>query len=285
MRLCRYDDDRLGLVEGGEVLDVSAAIEAIPASRWPAPPGDALIAHLDAVRAEAGALAGSAKATPLAEVTLKSPVANPTKVIGAPVNYAKHIAESQADPQIAPGQKILGIEDYGPFLKASSSLVGPGEGIALRFTDRRNDHEGELGVVIGRTGVDIPLEAAGDYIAGYALALDMTVRGNEDRSVRKSLDSYSVLGPWLVTKDEVADPNALDLKLWVDDELRQDSNTSFLIYNVEKLISWCSSFYTLHPGDVIMTGTPEGVGPVKAGNTITLEIEQVGRMEVVVRNA
>lgn len=285
MRLCRYDDDRLGLVKGEEVLDVSEAIGVIPQTRWPVPPGDALIAHLDAVRAEVAKLEGSVSAKPIKEVTLKSPVANPTKVIGAPVNYAKHIEESQADPQIAPGQKILGIEDYGPFLKANSSLVGPGEGVALRFTDRRNDHEGELGVVISKTGVDIPLEAAGDYIAGYALALDMTVRGNEDRSVRKSLDSYSVLGPWLVTKDEVDDDTNLDLKLWVDDELRQDSNTSYLIFNVEKLISWCSSYYTLHPGDIIMTGTPEGVGPVKAGNTITLEIEKVGRMEVPVRNA
>jgi 2-keto-4-pentenoate hydratase/2-oxohepta-3-ene-1,7-dioic acid hydratase in catechol pathway len=285
MRLCRFDDDRLGLVKGDEVLDVSEAIGVIPETRWPAPPGDALIAHLDAVCAEVAKLEGSAKARPIKDVTLKSPVANPTKVIGAPVNYAKHIAESQADPQIAPGQKILGIEDYGPFLKANSSLVGPGEGVALRFTDRRNDHEGELGVVISKSCVDIPLDKAGDYIAGYALALDMTVRGNEDRSVRKSLDTYSVLGPWLVTKDEIADPNNLDLKLWVDDEVRQDSNTSYLIFNVEKLIAWCSSFYTLHPGDIIMTGTPEGVGPVKAGNTITLEIEQVGRMEVAVRNA
>jgi 2,4-diketo-3-deoxy-L-fuconate hydrolase len=285
MRLCRFDDDRLGLVKGDEVLDVSAAIGVIPETRWPAPPGDALIANLDAVCAEVAKIEGSATAKPIKDVTLKSPVANPTKVIGAPVNYAKHIEESQADPQIAPGQKILGIEDYGPFLKANSSLVGPGEGVALRFTDRRNDHEGELGVVISKTGVDIPLEKAGDYIAGYALALDMTVRGNEDRSVRKSLDSYSVLGPWLVTKDEVDDDTNLTLKLWVDDELRQDSNTSYLIFNVEKLISWCSSFYTLHPGDIIMTGTPEGVGPVKAGNTITLEIEKVGRMEVPVRNA
>jgi len=285
MRLCRYDNDRLGLVKGDQVLDVTGALECIPATRWPAPQGDALIANLDAVCAEVAKLEGSASAKPLAEVAFKSPVANPAKVIGAPVNYAKHVAESQADPQIAPGQKILGIEDYGPFLKASSSLVGPSEGVALRFTDRRNDHEGELGVVISKTGVDIPLEQAGDYIAGYALALDMTVRGNEDRSVRKSLDSYSVLGPWLVTKDEIDDPNALDLKLWVNDELRQDSNTNNLIYNVEKLIAWCSSFYTLHPGDVIMTGTPEGVGPVKAGDVMTVDIEKVGRMKVAVRNA
>ena len=284
MRLCRYDEDRLGLIKGDEVLDVTSALDCIPATTWPGPTGDALIANLDAVRAEVAKIESSASSKPQSSVTLKSPVANPTKVIGAPVNYAKHVAESQADPQIAPGQKILGIADYGPFLKANSSLVGPGEGVELRFTDRRNDHEGELGVVIAKTGVDIPLAEAGDYIAGYALALDMTVRGNEDRSVRKSLDSYSVLGPWLVTKDEVDDPNALELKLWVNDELRQDSNTSFLIYNVEKLIAWCSTFYTLHPGDIIMTGTPEGVGQVKAGDVITLEIEKVGRMEVPVRN-
>lgn len=285
MRLCRFDDDRLGVVEGDEVLDVSAAIEEIPARRWPLPAGDPLIANLDKVVKKAAQLAKDAPRKKLSSVRLKCPVASPTKVIGAPVNYAKHVAESEADPEIAPGQKILGIADYGPFLKANSSLVGPSEGVALRFTDRRNDHEGELAVIIGKKADRVSVKDADQYIAGYALSLDMTVRGNEDRSVRKSIDSYSVLGPWLVTKDEIAEPNKLDLKLWVNDEVRQDSNTSYLIYDVQKLVSWCSEYYTLYPGDIIMTGTPEGVGPVKNGDTIILEIEKVGRMEVPVRNA
>ena len=285
MRLCRFDDDRLGLVEGDTVLDVSEALAELPPQRWPLSPGDPLIAHLSTVRAAVERTASNAAAKPLSAVSLKSPVANPTKIIGAPVNYAKHVAESKADPQIAPGQEIKGIADYGPFLKANSSLVGPGEGVALRFTDRRNDHEGELAVVIGRSGTNIPLEDADDYIAGYALSLDMTVRGNEDRSARKSIDSYSVVGPWLVTKDEIADPNALDLTLTVNGEPRQASNTRHLIYDVQKLISWCSTFYTLHPGDIIMTGTPEGVGPVVDGDVMELEIEQVGRMTVNVRAA
>lgn len=285
MRLCRFDDDRLGLVRDDMVLDVTDALAELTSQRWPLSPGDPLIAHLDTICAAAEGLAAKAAAKPLSGVTLKSPVASPTKIIGAPVNYAKHVEESKADPQIAPGQEIKGIADYGPFLKANSSLVGPGEGVALRFTDRRNDHEGELAVVIGRSGTNISLEDADGYIAAYALSLDMTVRGNEDRSARKSIDSYSVLGPWLVTKDEIADPNALDLKLTVNGEPRQDSNTRYLIYDVQKLISWCSTFYTLHPGDIIMTGTPEGVGPVVDGDVIELEIEQVGRMTVPVRAA
>jgi 2,4-diketo-3-deoxy-L-fuconate hydrolase len=279
MKICRFDDDRLGLVEGQEVLDVSEALDAIPALRWPLPPGDPLIANLDAVRARIEAVKGAATRKPLTAVRLNSPVATPNKVIGAPVNYQRHLDEANANrAAFGQTQEIRTIDQYGPFLKANSSLVGPDDGIALRFTDRRNDHEGELAVVIGKTADRISIGEAYDHIAGYAIGLDMTVRGGEDRSVRKSIDSYSVLGPWLITRDEIADPNHLDLKLWVNDELRQDSN-------VERLVEWCSGFYTLYPGDVIMTGTPEGVGPVKDGDVIRCTIERVGEINVKVRNA
>ncbi len=286
MKICRFDDDRLGLVEGEEVLDVSEALDAIPQSRWPLPQGDPLIAHLDAVCARIDAVKGGAARKPIGSVHLKSPVATPNKVIGAPVNYQKHIDEANAHlGDFGQTQEIKGIDHYGPFLKANSSLVGQDDGVALRFTDRRNDHEGELAVIIGKTADRISIGDAYDHIAGYSIGLDMTVRGPEDRSVRKSIDTYSVLGPWIITKDEVPDPNHLDLKLWVNDEVRQDSNTEYLIYNVERLVEWCSSFYTLYPGDVIMTGTPEGVGPVKDGDTIHCVIERVGEIKVKVRNA
>ncbi len=286
MKICRFDDDRLGLVDGDDVLDVTEALDAIPPMRWPLPQGDPLIANLDAVRARIDAIKGGAARKPIASVHLKSPVANPNKVIGAPVNYQKHIDEANADrASFGTSQEIKGIDHYGPFLKANSSLVGQDDGVALRFTDRRNDHEGELAVIIGKTADRISIGDAYDYIAGYSIGLDMTVRGPEDRSVRKSIDTYSVLGPWLITKDEVPEPNHLDLKLWVGEELRQESNTDNLIYNVERLVEWCSSFYTLYPGDVIMTGTPEGVGPVKDGDTIRCTVERVGEINVKVRNA
>ncbi len=285
MKICRFDDNRLGLVEGGEVLDVSGALEVLPALRYPVPPGDLLIAHLDEVAARARALAAKAPRKPLAAVRLLSPVANPSKIIGAPVNYLKHHEEATADRTISFGREVKTIGEYGLFLKASTSLVGSGEGVALRFTDRRNDHEVELAVVIGRGGDRIRRARAMDHVAGYAIGLDMTVRGTEDRSQRKSIDSYSVLGPWLVTKDEIRDPGNLALSIAVNGEPRQKSSTRFLIFDVPKLIEYASSFYTLHPGDVIMTGTPEGVGPVKPGDVMHCEIEGIGAMEVKVRAA
>jgi 2-keto-4-pentenoate hydratase/2-oxohepta-3-ene-1,7-dioic acid hydratase in catechol pathway len=285
MRLCRFDRDRLGLVEGDRVRDVSAALDALPTSRWPLPAHDPLIAALDAVRRRVAAIAPTAPTKPLASVRLESPVANPGKIIGAPVNYAKHLDESRADKGINFGTEIKTIAEYGLFLKAGSSLIGPSAGIALPFAERRHDHEGELAVVIGRGGRNIARSDAMAHIAGYCLGLDMTVRGTEDRSFRKSIDTYSVLGPYLVTADEIADPGNLDLTLTVNGEIRQRSNTRYLIFDIPRLIEYASSFYTLHPGDVIMTGTPEGVAPVQPGDTIRLEIERVGVMEVAVRGA
>ncbi len=283
MRLARYDDDRLGVVEGERVLDVSAVLERLPALRWPLPLGDVLIARLEDLRPEIARLAADAPAKPLAEVRLLSPVANPSKIIAAPVNYQKHLDEARADAAIHHGAELKTIDHYGLFLKANSALVGPGEGIRLRFPERRNDHEVELAAVIGREGSDIAAERALDHVVGYAIGLDMTVRGPEDRSLRKSIDSYAVLGPWLVTADEIADPGTLDLELTLNGEVRQRSNTRHLIFDVPKLIAYASAAYTLYPGDIIMTGTPEGVGPVAAGDVIEAEIEGIGAMTVEVR--
>ena len=118
---------------------------------------------------------------------------------------------------------------------------------------------------------------------GYTLGLDMTLRGAEDRSLRKSVDSYAVMGPWMVTADEIADPN--DVRLWLDvnGEKRQDSSTSYMIFNTQKLIAYASRFYTLQPGDLIMTGTPEGVAPVVPGDTIALTVPEIGTLSIAVR--
>ena len=285
MHLCRFNDNRLGLVDGDQVADVSAALDVIPAQTWPLAQGDPLILHLDAVRKRADEIVDDAERLSVSDAKFLSPVANPTKIIGAPVNYQLHIDEALEDETISYGNKILKIEEAGPFLKACSALIGPSEGVVLRFPDRRNDHEVELGVVIGKTADRVPKDSALGYIAGYAIALDMTVRGTEDRSVRKSIDSYAVLGPWLVTADEIADPNNLDIEIKVNGETKQKSNTKYLIYNVERLIEFCSSFYTLYPGDIIMTGTPEGVAPVDDGDTMVCTVEKVGTMEVPVRLA
>jgi len=283
MKLCRFAPDRLGIVRGDEVFDVTAITERLPALRWPFPLGDQLIAHFAELRADIERLADGAAPRKLADVKLLSPIANPSKIIGAPINYNDHIAEANKDQTIAHGRNLTTIGDTGMFLKATSALTGPSGGVEQIFGDRRNDYEAELTIVIGRQGKQVPRDRALDYVAGYAVGLDMTVRGPESVCFRKSLDTYAVLGPWMVTKDEVPDPGNLDLKLWVNGELRQNSNTRHLVYDVPRLIEFTTSFYSVYPGDVIMTGTPAGVGPVRPGDVITVEIERLGRMEVPVR--
>jgi len=289
MKLCRYDGNRIGLVGPDGVRDVSEVLDSLPPQRWPAPIGDQFIAALaDLKPAIEKAAAGK---TPVAidSISFLSPVANPSKIVAAPLNYPLHVDESH-DVAINHGVHMpthegfdTPIDKYGLFLKAASGLVGAGEGVALGWPGRRNDHEVELGVVIGKTIRNATRDNALDCVAGYAIALDMTVRGTEDRSFRKSADSYSVLGPWLVTADEIADPDALDLSLTVDGEARQKSNTRHLICDVRDLIVRASAVYGLHPGDIIMTGTPDGVGEVWPGAVIHAEIESIGAMDVKVR--
>jgi len=282
MKLCRFDKDRLGVVQGDQVLDVTAALSVIPEQRWPLAQGDPLIMNLRRVLAAAKKLMPKAKKKPLARVKLLSPVANPSKIIGAPINYNDHIAESIKDPGIAHGRTNIqkGIGEWGLFLKANSSLIGFGEEIRLRWPDRRNDHEVELALVIGKRGNRIPKEKALEHVCAYSIGLDMTVRGPEFQCFRKSIDTYSVLGPWLVTADEIADPNNLDLSIEVNGELRQNSNTKYLVYNIERLIEFGSAMYTLHPGDIIMTGTPAGVSPVKPGDVLHACVQGVGEGDV-----
>src|SRR5690606_769387 len=261
-----------------EIVDVSRALDVIPAVRYPLPVSDPMILHFDEVRARINQLLPSAPRLPLAEATLLSPVASPGKLVAAPVNYRKHLEEARADAQIHHNNQLAEIQRVGLFLKANSSLVGAGNGVELRHAGRRNDHEIELAVVIGRTGSRIAREDAWNHIVGYCIGLDMTARGPEERSLRKSSDTYSVLGPWMVTADELTDPTQLDFWLTVNGEVRQRANTRDLILGIAELIEFASSFYTLHAGDVLFTGTPEGVGPVQPGDVIEAYIEGIGTM-------
>jgi len=279
MKICRFDDNRLGVVRDDMVYDVTPALKKLPPVGYPLPGHDPLIAALGKLKPFLKKLG---KAKPVSKVKLLSPVANPGKIIAAPVNYKKHLEEALADKGIHHGNLVQEIHKAGMFLKATSALVGPGQGVKLVHTDRRNDHEVELALVIGRTAKNVRAAEALEYVAGYCIGLDMTIRGPEERSLRKSPDSYCVLGPWLVTPDEVGAPGALQVSITVNGEPRQDANTRELILSVGELIAWGSSFYTLHPGDVILTGTPQGVGPVKPGDTMLACIERIGSMRVAV---
>ncbi len=285
MKLCRFNEGRLGLVEGSNVRDVTAALDVLPSYRYPLPSFDVLIANLDQVAARVKAIAGDSPVAPLNSLKLISPVANPGKVIGAPVNYQKHLDEARTDVGIHHGKEVAIIQRAGVFLKATSSVVGPGEGIAVRMLDRRTDHEVELAFVVGKRAHRVSSSEAMSYIAGYAICLDITVRGSEERSFRKSIDTYTVLGPWLVTADEIPDPGNLNLQISVNGEVRQNSNTNNLIVGIPDLIQFVSNFYTLYPGDIVSTGTPEGVSPISPGDVIVATIEKIGNMEVRVRSS
>jgi 2-keto-4-pentenoate hydratase/2-oxohepta-3-ene-1,7-dioic acid hydratase in catechol pathway len=287
MRICRFDNDRLGVIRGDMVHDVSAAQDEIRKSARYDMRGDAVIAALPQWRERLEKMAASAQAKPLSQVRLLPPVARPTKLMAAPTNYRKHIEEMNhvAEAHVGGVRRFsTDIGEAGIFLKANSSLVGPSEGIPIRFPDKRNDHEIELVMIIGREGSRIPRDKALDYVAGYCLGLDMTVRGPQDRSMRKSCDGYSVLGPWIVTADEIANPDDLPLSLKVNGETRQDTNTSYLIYDTRRLIEFASEYYTLYPGDVYYTGTPEGVGPVKPGDRLSgRSVDVLGELQIEVR--
>jgi 2,4-diketo-3-deoxy-L-fuconate hydrolase len=287
VRICRFDDDRLGLVDpDGSVQDITYTTEFLPQQRWPLAPGDPLVAHLGELCDALDPGRGDA-ALKLSDLRLRSVVTSPTKIMAAPANYRLHVEQDTLDPGVDHGvhrAQLEGVlepvEELGLFLKASSSLAGPGDGIRLAPRAGRTDYEVELAVVIGRTASGVSAAAAMDCVAGYCLGLDMSVRGKQDRSFRKSRDTFTVLGPWLTTADEIADPGDLMLWLTLNGEERQRSSTSAMTVGIPRLIELASATYTLHPGDVLLTGTPEGVGPVVPGDVIVAGGDGLGTMTV-----
>lgn len=287
MKICRFGQDRLGVVMGDMVHDVSAAQDQIRASAPYDMRGDAVIAALPDWRNRIEDMATAVPGVPLSSVALLPPVARWSKTMAAPTNYRDHIAEMAAAREAAgttASKMGPDIGKAGIFLKANSSVIGMSDEIPIRFSDRRNDHEAEIVIIIGKTGTDISQDRALDHVAGYALGLDMTVRGPEDRSFRKSVDGYTPLGPWLVTVDEIADPDDIPFTLHVNDDKRQDSNSKHMVYSIRRLIEFASSFYTLHPGDLLYTGTPKGVGPVQPGDIVRVNaLPQFGELRMKVR--
>jgi 2-keto-4-pentenoate hydratase/2-oxohepta-3-ene-1,7-dioic acid hydratase in catechol pathway len=286
MKLAVFNDHRVGIVEGDSIYDVTGAVpDAGPA--WPPVYMSRLIADWHQRRPQVEAARRTAIALPLASVKLLAPNPCPVQVFAAPVNYAKHVGEIGAR-SVSSGKSP---NEMCFFMKATASLVGAGGVIELpRGSKRRFDHESELAVVIGRTAHHVPRERAMEHVFGYACLMDLTMRiepgmPQEERVTRKSFETFTPFGPYIVTADEVTNPHDLRNQLWVNDELRQDARTSSLIVGIPALIELISSVVTLHPGDVIATGTPEGVGPIEVGDTVRIAIESVGSMTLSVVEA
>jgi len=217
---------------------------------------------------------------PLADVKLLAPVPRPGKFMAIALNYADHIEETGRDKPEFPSF----------FTKQSTCVIANGDEIYLPKVSDKLDYEGELAFVIGKRCRHVPVEAASAVIAGFTIANDVSVRDWQFRSptftVGKSFDTTGPLGPWIVTSDEINDPHNLNLKTWVDGELRQNSNTQHMIFNCYEMVAYLSQAMTLEPGDVISTGTPAGVGVkmtprgyLKVGQTVKVEIEGIGVLQ------
>jgi len=271
MKFIRFNEDRLGLLgEDGGIVDLTDRLGLSSA--------DPLVEYIEGDH-DAAEYADADPDHDVEDVHVGAPVERPGKVIAAPLNYEAHIEEAIADRDITTDE-WFSIEDKGYFLKAPSSVVGPDDGIELPFADRRVDHEVELAFVMGSEVKDVDAVDAWDEIFGYTILLDISVRGDQDRSNRKSYDSFTVVGPAVVTPDEIDDPQDLDLTLAINGDTKQDANTSDMVYTCADVVQYASIGATLEVGDVITTGTPEGVSPIEGGDTVDAEIEDVGEMTV-----
>lgn len=270
MRFVQFNEGQFGLLTDGGVVDLTERLDGSP---------DEPLVEFVRGDYELREYENTTPDYDVDDVTLQSPVRRPGKVVAAPLNYEDHIEEAIADRDIDLDD-WFSIEDRGYFLKAPSSVIGPDEPIRLPFDDRRVDHEIELGFVIGENTKDVTSKAAWDRIFGYTVLLDITVRGEQDRSGRKSYDTFTVVGPCVATPDEIEDPQNLDLRLTVNGEPRQDANTSDMVYTCADIVQYASLGTTLEAGDVVTTGTPAGVGPIEDGDVVRAEIEDIGSMSV-----
>jgi 2-keto-4-pentenoate hydratase/2-oxohepta-3-ene-1,7-dioic acid hydratase in catechol pathway len=287
VKLALFDASRLGVVtpDGDEIVDVT---DALP---WPHDPDPltagwwrALCRDFTALAPELRTAAETGPARPLGDVTLRAPALGPSKVLAAACNFGDHVTEMHGVQERTLGRIESWMMDFDVFLKAPSSIVGPGARIVLPpdvvAAGHEVHHESELVVVIGRGGKDIPAESAMGAVLGFTAGLDITVRSAADRSRRKSYDTFSPLGPWIVTGDEVGDGSDLDILLTSGGRVRQSVNTRDMLVPVPEIVAYASSVMTLLPGDLLFTGAPAGVGPIAAGEELEMSISRIGSMDV-----
>ena len=284
MRIARFNGERIGLVRGDDIFDITDLAAQAGVAPPVRPMGDPLVMALPEIARRVASLDVSSLARiKAADATLECPVRFPTKLVGAGSNYSRHRAEMTVGKPTS--HKGYDLYSDGVFLKANSSLAGPIDGISVQFPNRDTHHEVELIAVIGKPAKDVTPQDALKHVAAYTVGLDITMRGKEERSLRKSFDSYSVLGPWLVTADEIPDPENVELSLAVNGAERQKDSTKNMVVDTGTIISFASKFYTLLPGDLIWTGTPSGVGRLVGGDRVTAGADRIGMMEVNVRLA
>lgn len=281
MRIARFNGGRIGVVRpdtdagGGAVVhDVTGAVDVDP-GEWPPVGMNRVIAGFAEHRTRIEEALADAETHPVTEVRFDTPIPWPCALVAIPVNYSDHAVE-MSSPAVS--------RNAGFFVLGASSLAGHGGPVELpNVAGREVHHEAELAVVIGRRCRGVSAADALDHVFGYSCLMDVTVRGREERAFRKSHETFTPVGPWITTRDEVGDDlGSLHVVLDVDGEVRQDVTVDKMIMPVPDLIEMCSSVMTLEPGDIIATGTGAGVGPLHDQETATLRISRVGELSVAV---
>jgi 2-keto-4-pentenoate hydratase/2-oxohepta-3-ene-1,7-dioic acid hydratase in catechol pathway len=276
MKLASFNHGRVGCIENSELIDLTDLVTGGEQS-WPPVAMIRLIANFNELKTRIAAGTALPRLR-LQDAALETPIQWPNKVIAFPANYREHIAEMKTGTGLI---SSFSADGQGFFLKANSSLSGPADAIVLpNLPTREVHHECELAIIIGRTGRHISRANAYAHIFGYACLIDVVVRGKEERVMRKSFDTFCPMGPYIVTSDEVASPETLQMELAVNGVMRQRANTRDLIVDIPTMIEMASSVMTLFPGDIIASGTPSGVGPLHAGDKVTIAIENVGSMDL-----
>ena len=276
MKLARFrigTKDGFGLVEGDRILDVSDA----PGLSCGIP---GFLAGGEPARVALRAAAAGARSLPLAEVRLLAPVPHPPKFLAIGLNYADHVKEAGLE---APTFPVF-------FNKQTTCIIGPGDAIHRPRVSQMLDFEGELAVVIGRRCRHVPAARAHEVVGGYLVCNDVTARDWQftapTMTLGKSFDTHGPIGPWVVTADEIADPQKLRIRTWVNGNLMQDASTAEMIFGVAQQIETLSTAFTLEPGDIVSTGTPAGVGIARQpwvllapGDVVKVEVEGIGTLE------
>lgn len=270
MRLCLYDDFQLGLISGERVVALS---EILPPG-WP--PADGmrwLIENWSEVKANIPDAAASAGQL-LSDVRLRAPLPRPAKLLCGQLSFREGVTDAVVKPAF--------------FLKSSTSVIGSGDIVELPYVDAPVfHHEAELAVVIGKRAKNVSAAEAMDHVFGYTCFMDLSARGVGPGTgyQDKSYDTFGPMGPWIVTADEIADPHALQVRLWVDGELRHDYPMSDIGNPIPALIAYASSIAALEPGDVLAMGVNhQGLGPIQDGETLRIAIDPIGGFEVKVND-
>jgi len=269
MKLAVFDDFKLGVVRDGTVV----AIDEVAAAVAGRPPQERLtyvIERFRDLRPQIERLATSGRGVPTSDVTFQPALPFPTKICCCAGNYKEHGTKTEVP--------------LGMFLKSSNSVLGHGGTVELTpMPATVFHHEAELGVVIGRRARRVPAAEAMDYVFGYTLFIDVSARGILPAGffAHKSFDTFGPVGPTITSKDEVPDPHQLQVRLWVNDELRQDYNTDDMGNQIPALVEYASAVTTLEPGDLIACGTNHhGLGPIQDGDVVRMTIDQLGELSV-----